>query len=67
MTGTITAIKREKGFGFIKDSEGASRFFHANHLEDADFKDLQEGQTVEFEPYIEEGKGARARQIKVNL
>ena len=64
MTGKIKAIKRDKGFGFIRDSEGIDRFFHINGLEGVTLEALNEGDAVEFEPYAEEGKGVRARRVR---
>lgn len=60
--GTI-ARKTDKGFGFIKrDGEEKDIFFHANSLQNIQFADLQEGDTVEFE--IEEGpKGLNAVNV----
>jgi cold shock CspA family protein len=68
MKGHITALKRTKGFGFIRDSEGRDRFFHANGLEGTTFDQLQEGFAVEFEPYDQAGakdNGLRARRVRV--
>jgi CspA family cold shock protein len=65
MRGKVKAIKRDKGYGFVTGEDGLDRFFHANHLEDVDFAELQEGNAVEFEPYTEEKKGERARRVKV--
>lgn len=65
MRGTIKAIKKDKGFGFIKVEGEPDRFFHANHLEGVAFDQLQEGNVVEFEAYVEEGKGERARRVTV--
>jgi cold shock CspA family protein len=65
--GRITAIKRAKFFGFIRDEQGVDRFFHANAC-DTLFDQLQEGLDVTFEPYDEPGrgtKGHRARRVKV--
>lgn len=67
MKGTITAIKRTKGFGFILDEENRSRFFHANGVAGGAFETLQEGTDVEFEPYQQTGakdNGLRARNVK---
>lgn len=63
MNGRITTIKRSKGFGFIKDSEGQDRFFHANCC-DTPFEQLQEQIAVEFEPYVDPERGQRARRVK---
>lgn len=68
MKGHITALKRTKGFGFIRDAEGRDRFFHANGLEGTTFDQLQEGFAVEFEPYDQAGAKdncLRARRVRV--
>lgn len=65
MKGTITAIKRTKGFGFIRGEDGVDRFFHANGCA-YPFDSLQEGQKVTFEPYEQSGgkdNGKRARSV----
>lgn len=76
MKGTITTIKRGKpeqtfakgcgsGFGFIRDEDGKDRFFAHNSVDGANFDDLKEGLAVEFEPYEMEGRGLRARGVRV--
>jgi CspA family cold shock protein len=58
-TGKIKKIVRERGFGFISDTDGREVFFHQSGLVDAQFGSLQEEQKVEFE--IENSpKGPRA-------
>ena len=53
-TGTITTLRADKGFGFIRDSPGARGnndiFFHRSAVVGVSFDDLQEGQEVTFEP-----------------
>ncbi|NCG18543.1 MAG: cold shock domain-containing protein [Rhodobacterales bacterium] len=59
-------IKRltDRGFGFIETADKNDMFFHMSTLLNAQWDDLQEGQSVEFE--IGEGpKGPRAEQVKV--
>ena len=47
--GTIARIM-DKGFGFISvEGNDKDLFFHANELQDVNFDDLKEGDTVEFE------------------
>ena len=61
--GTIKKLISEKGFGFI-DGEQGELFFHRSALEEGNFEDLREGQTVEFT----EGhgpKGPRAENVRV--
>lgn len=65
MTGKVKAKKADKGYAFVTGEDGIDRFFHANHLDGVTFEELQEGDTVTFEPYTEEKKGERARRVQV--
>lgn len=65
MKGVIKALKKDSGYGFLRDEIGQDRFFHANHVEETTFQQLQEGLAVEFEPYEEPGKGLRAREVRI--
>jgi len=63
-TGKIKKLIRERGFGFISDTDGREVFFHQSSLIDTKFDALNEEQTVEFE--IEKSpKGPRAVNVKV--
>lgn len=63
-TGTIKRLVRERGFGFIRSSEGTEIFFHRSALAAGGFDALEEGQAVEFD--VQRGeKGARAANMKV--
>jgi CspA family cold shock protein len=60
--GTIKKIT-DKGFGFI-EGEGGELFFHRSAVEGANFDELREGQTVEYQ----EGqgpKGPRAENVRL--
>ncbi len=46
--GVIKKLVSDKGFGFIARDEGKDLFFHHSAVEDSQFDDLREGQTVEF-------------------
>jgi CspA family cold shock protein len=48
-TGKIKKLVRERGFGFISDTDGSEVFFHKSSLVDVQFDALTENQTVEFE------------------
>ena len=62
--GKIKKLVRDRGFGFIDDTDGREIFFHQSGLVDIEFDALNEGQEVEFE--IEKSpKGPRA--IKVHI
>ena len=59
--GTIKKLISDKGFGFIAD-ERKDLFFHRSAVEDANFEDLREGQSVEF-TRGEGPKGPRAENV----
>jgi CspA family cold shock protein len=66
MQGTIKRVVRDRGFGFIRSSDGQEVFFHRNSLQQMDFDGLNEGDTVEFE--VERGeKGLRATNVQPHL
>lgn len=63
-TGKIKKLVRERGFGFISDTDGREVFFHRSSIIDAQFDDLKEEQAVEFE--IEQSpKGPRAVNVRI--
>jgi cold shock CspA family protein len=68
--GRVQRIYVERGFGFIRCTEGAADdigqdfFFHHSGLADCRITDLQEGSAVVFEPtYVPKGK--RAEHISI--
>jgi len=66
MQGTIQRVVRDRGFGFIRSSDGQEVFFHRNSLQQMDFDGLKEGEAVEFE--LERGeKGPRAANVRPHL
>ena len=63
MQGTIKRVIRDRGFGFIKSTEGQEIFFHRSGLQNINFDGLKEGENVEFE--MERGdKGPRAVNVR---
>jgi len=63
-TGKIKKLVRERGFGFISDTDNREVFFHQSSLVDIKFDALTEEQDVEFD--VEKSdKGPRA--INVHL
>jgi CspA family cold shock protein len=61
-TGKIKKLIRERGFGFISDSDGREIFFHQSSLIDVQFDALTEEQQVSFE--VEQSpKGPRAVNV----
>ena len=63
MKGTIKRIVRDRGFGFIRSTDGQEVFFHRNGLQQMDFDGLKGGETVEFEVEQAE-KGPRAINVR---
>ena len=63
-TGTVKWFDGKKGFGFIVPDDGGNELFvHHSDIEMDGFKDLNDGQSVEFE--VGEGqKGPCAQSVK---
>ena len=62
-TGTVKFFNTEKGFGFISQESGDDLFVHFSNIGGDGFKNLEEGQQVEFE--IGEGrKGQEAQNVR---
>ena len=61
--GTVKWFNRSKGFGFIERPEGDDVFVHFNAIVGDGFKNLEEGDNVEFT--VTEGpKGLQAADVK---
>jgi len=63
--GTIKRLILDRGFGFIRTSEGEDLFFHRSQTEGMQFDSLREGQQVEFE--LGKGRDGRPQAVKVRL
>ncbi|MCX5707117.1 MAG: cold shock domain-containing protein [Candidatus Omnitrophica bacterium] len=63
-TGKVKKVVRERGFGFISDTDGRELFFHRSAVQDNKYDSLNEEQTVEFDVEQSE-KGPRAINVKV--
>jgi CspA family cold shock protein len=62
--GKIKRLIKDRGFGFISDTDGREVFFHRNNLVGVEFERLDEEQTLEFD--VENSpKGPRAINIKI--
>lgn len=62
--GTVKWFNREKGYGFITPEEGKDVFVHYTGISGEGFRNLEEGQIVEFE--ITQGqKGPQAQNVRV--
>jgi CspA family cold shock protein len=65
MQGTIQTIRAERGFGFLRDTEGGEVFFHHSALPSPEhFATLKVGMVVEFEAEPS-SKGPRATQVRL--
>ena len=63
-TGRIKKLVRDRGFGFISDTDGREVFFHQSGLVGAAFDALTGDEEVEFE--IEQSdKGPRAINVSI--
>jgi len=48
-TGTVKFFSSEKGYGFISRDEGEDVFVHFSNIEGEGYRNLEQGQAVEFE------------------
>ncbi len=64
VVGTVKWFNGDKGYGFLSREGGPDVFVHYSAIEGEGFRNLQEGQQVEFT--IEKGpKGLQAASVKV--
>jgi cold shock protein len=63
-TGTVKWFNGSKGYGFIERSGGSDVFVHFSAIQGSGFRNLEEGQSVEFT--VEKGpKGLQAANVVV--
>ncbi len=63
--GKIKKLVRDRGFGFISDTDGREVFFHQSSLIETKFDTLNEEQEVDFE--VEQSpKGPRAINVQIS-
>jgi CspA family cold shock protein len=63
-TGTVKWFNSEKGFGFIEqDGGGADVFVHYSAIASGGYRELTEGQKVEFET-TQGAKGPQAANVR---
>jgi CspA family cold shock protein len=65
-TGTVKWFSPEKGFGFITQSEGPDVFVHFSGITGEGYKNLEEGQAVEFD-IVDGQKGPQAQNVRLVL
>jgi CspA family cold shock protein len=64
VTGTVKWFNGGKGYGFIARQEGPDVFVHFSEIRGEGFRNLEEGQSVEFN--VEQGpKGLQATNVAV--
>jgi CspA family cold shock protein len=63
-TGTVKWFNGSKGYGFIARDQGEDVFVHYSEIRGQGFRNLEEGQTVEFS--VQQGqKGLQATDVAV--
>jgi CspA family cold shock protein len=62
--GTVKWFNGSKGFGFIERAEGKDVFVHFNAIVGEGYKNLEEGQRVEFN-VVDGQKGPQAENVVV--
>ena len=63
-TGTVKWFNGDKGYGFISREQGEDVFVHFSAIQGEGFRNLEEGQSVEFN--VEQGqKGLQATNVAV--
>jgi CspA family cold shock protein len=63
-TGSVKWFSPEKGFGFITQADGPDVFVHFSAIDGEGYRNLEEGQAVEFE--ITQGqKGPQASSVRL--
>lgn len=60
--GTVKWFNAKKGYGFISDEEGKDVFVHFSALNMDGFKELKDGESVEFE-VVDGNKGPQAANV----
>ena len=64
VSGTVKWFNGTKGYGFIAREEGEDVFVHFSAIQGQGFRNLDEGQSVEFD--VEQGqKGLQATNVAV--
>ncbi|MGM0472243.1 MAG: cold-shock protein [Bacillota bacterium] len=61
-TGTVKWFDSQKGYGFIERPDEDDVFVHFSAIQEEGFKDLEEGEEVEFE-IVEGDKGLQAENV----
>ncbi|MEN8240920.1 MAG: cold-shock protein [Chloroflexota bacterium] len=62
VNGTVKWFNKQKGYGFVEQDEGGDVFVHFSAILGEGFKNLEEGERVEFE-VVEGDKGPQAKDV----
>ncbi len=63
-TGKVKWFNKQKGYGFIEQADGKDLFVHYTGIKGDGFKNLQEGESVQFE--VADGdKGPKAVNVVI--
>jgi CspA family cold shock protein len=63
-TGVVKWFSSEKGYGFISQEGGPDVFVHFSAIQGEGYRNLEEGQTVEFE-VTSGAKGPQATNVRL--
>ena len=63
--GTVKWFSSQKGYGFVTDEGGVDYFAHYSQIKAEGFKNLQQGQKVEFSPVPGKDGKMKAEEIIV--
>ncbi|MCX7914701.1 MAG: cold-shock protein [Verrucomicrobiae bacterium] len=63
-SGKVKWFDTKKGFGFIQQENGPDVFVHYSNINGSGFKNLVEGQLVEFD-LVDSPKGPKAQNVTV--
>ena len=62
VNGTVKWFNKQKGYGFVEQDEGGDVFVHFSAILGEGFKNLEEGERIEFE-VVEGEKGPQAKDV----
>jgi CspA family cold shock protein len=62
IVGTVKWFNTSKGYGFIEREDGSDVFVHFSAIQGSGFRNLEEGERVEFE-VVEGPKGLQAANV----
>jgi len=63
MTGVVKWFNDAKGYGFIQTEAGNDVFVHYSAIEGGGYKSLREGQNVQFDVVLQQGR-ERAANVR---